>query len=96
MSLHEGAKSRDIVNSKYLEVFEVKVEYVQRICVITFSVCIYGRFFTELARDSVLSELLYACDLFLMNNTIDRCRKYSKNKKFLRAKDGKLRMQKAE
>ena len=69
MSLFEGAKTRIGVNSKLSEEFEVRVGMHQGSVLSPFIFAVVVDVVTELVREGVLSELLYADDLILMNDT---------------------------
>ena len=71
MSLHEGAKTTVGVDSELSEEFEVKVGMHQGSVLSPFLFEIMVNFVTELARECVLSEFLYADYLHLMSETIE-------------------------
>ena len=82
MSLYEGAKTRVKVDSEISEEFEVKVGMCQGSVLSPFLIAVVVDVVTELAREGVFGELLYADDLVLMSETIDGLRN-----KFLRWKE---------
>ena len=70
MSLYEGAKTRVRVDSELSEVFDVKVGMHQGAVLSPFLFAVVVDVVTEFARGIMLSELLYADGLVLMNETI--------------------------
>ena len=82
MSLYEGAKIRVRVNSELSEELEVKVGMHQGSVLSPFILAVVVDVVTEFARECALSELLYADDLVLMSETIER-----HGNKFLKWKD---------
>ena len=72
MSLYEGAKTRVRVDSELSERLEVKVGMHQGSVLSPFLLAVVVNVVIELAREGVLSELLYADDLVLMSETIER------------------------
>ena len=66
MSLHEGAKTRVIVDYELSEEFEVNAGMCQGSVLSPFLFALVIDVVTECARDSELNELLYADDLVLM------------------------------
>ena len=71
MSLYVRAKTRVRVDSELSEEFEVKVGMYQGYVRSTYLPVVMVDVITELARDGVLCELLYADDLILMSETIE-------------------------
>ena len=71
MSLHEGAKTKERVDSELSEEFEVKVGMHQGSVLSPFLFAVFVDVVTEFARRGALSELLYADDLVLMSETIE-------------------------
>ena len=67
MSLHEGVKTRVRVDSELSQKFDGKVETQQGSVPTTFLSAVVIDVVTELARERVLSELLYADYLELMS-----------------------------
>ena len=82
ISLYEGARMRDGVDSELSDEFEVEVETYQRSVLSPFLFAVVVDVVTEFARDGALSELLYADDLVQMSETIEGLRK-----KFLKWKE---------
>ena len=74
MSLYEGAKARVRVDSESSKKFEVKVGMHQRSVLSPFLLAVDADVVTEFGREGVLSELLYADDLFPMSEKIDGLR----------------------
>ena len=74
MSLYEGAKTRARVDSELSEEFEVKVGMHQGSVLSSFLFAFLVDVVIEFARERVLSELLFADDLVLMNETFKRLR----------------------
>ena len=74
MSLYEGVKSRDRVDSELSEEFEVKVRMHQGSVLSPFLFTVVVDAVTELAREGVHRELLYADYLVLMSETIEGIR----------------------
>ena len=72
-SLYEGAKTSVGVDSELSEEFEVKVGVYQG-SVLSHFFAVVVDFVTELAKEGVLSKLLYANDLVLMSKTIEELR----------------------
>ena len=70
MSLYELAKRRIIVDSELPDDVEVKVGMLIGSVLSTFLFTVVADVVTKLARDGVLSELLYADDLELMSEII--------------------------
>ena len=71
MSLYEGAKTRVRVDSELSDEFEVKVGMHQGSVLSPFLFALSVDVDTEFARESALSELLYAGDLILMSEIIE-------------------------
>ena len=85
MSLYEGVKWFRL-DSELSEEFVVKVCMHQEFVLSTFIFAVLVDVVTDLARESVLSQLLYADNLVLMSETIQGLRnKFFKWKEFLRA-----------
>ena len=82
MSLYEGAKTRVRVDSELSEEIEVKVGMHKGSVLSHFLFAVVVDVVTELAREGVLSKLLYADDLVLMSETIEELRN-----KFLKWKE---------
>ena len=74
MSLYVGAKTRVRVDSELSEQFEVKVGMHQGSVLSPFLFALVVDVVTEFAREGALSELLYADDLVMMSETIERLR----------------------
>ena len=74
MSLYDGAKTRVRLDSELSEEFEVKVWKHQGSVLSSFLPTVVVDVVTEFAREGALSELLYADDLVLMNETIEGLR----------------------
>ena len=74
MSLYEGAKMRVIVDSELSEEFEIKVGMHQGSVLSPFLFAVIVAVVTELAKEGVLSELLYADDLVPMSESIEGLR----------------------
>ena len=70
MSLYEGEKTRVRVDSELSDEFEVEVGMHQGSVLSPFLFTVVADVVTELAREGVLSELLYADDLVMMSETI--------------------------
>ena len=71
MSLHEGAKTWVRVDSELSDEFEAKVGMQQGPVLTPFLIAVVVDVVNSLAREGVLSELLYADDLILMCETIE-------------------------
>ena len=71
MSLHEGAKTRVRVDSELSEEVEVKAWVNQGSVLLPLLFADVVDVVTELAREGVQNELLYADDSVLMSETID-------------------------
>ena len=69
MSLNEGAKTRVGVDNELSEELEIKVGMHQGSVLSPFIFALVIDVVTEFAREGALSELLYADDLVLMNET---------------------------
>ena len=82
MSLYEGANTRVRLDSELSEEFEVKEGMLQGCVLSHFLLALVVDVVNEFAREGGLSELLYADDLVLMNETIKGLRN-----KFLRWKE---------
>ena len=74
MSLYEGAKKIVRVDSDLSEEFQVKVEMHNGSVLSPFLFAVVVDVVTEIAIEGALSELLYADDLILMNETNDGLR----------------------
>ena len=70
MNLYDGAKSRVRADSELSEVFDVKVGMHQGSVLSPFLFAVVVDVVTELAREGVLTGLLYADYLVLMSVTI--------------------------
>ena len=70
-SLYEGTKTRVRVNCELSEELEVKVGMHQEPVMSSLCFLVAVDVVTELAREGVLSELLYADDLVMMSKTIE-------------------------
>ena len=79
MIQYEGAKTRDRADSELSEEFDVEVAMYLGSAPSPFHFAVVVDFVTELARDGVISELLYVDDLVLMSDIIEGLR--NKNKK---------------
>ena len=71
MSLYEGAKTRDRVDSELSEELEVKVGMHQGFVLLHI---LFAAVVDVVIELGVLSELLYADDLVLMSETVERLR----------------------
>ena len=79
MCLYEEMKSRVRVDSELSEEFKIKVGMHQGFVPSPFLFVVVLDVVTELAGDGVLSELLYADDLFMMSEIIKGfCNKFMK------------------
>ena len=74
MSLYEGAKTRVRVDYELSEEFEDKVGMHEGSVLSPFLFAVVVDVVTELVREGVLSELLYAGDLVLMSEMIKEFR----------------------
>ena len=70
MSLHEGAKTRNGVDSELSAEVEVKVGMYQGSVLSPFLFAVVIVVVTEFAREGALSEILYADDLVLITDAI--------------------------
>ena len=70
MSLYEGAKTRVRVDYELSEEFDVKVGMYQASVLSPFLFTVVVDVVKVLARNSVLSQLLYANDLVLISKTM--------------------------
>ena len=71
-SLYEGTKTRVRVDCELSEELEVKVGMHQAPVMSSLCFLVAVDVIRELAREGVLSELLYADDLVMMSKTIER------------------------
>ena len=71
-SLYEGAKTGVRVDYELWEEFEVKVRMCQGSVLSPFLLAVVVDVITELATEGVLNESLYADDLILMSETINK------------------------
>ena len=71
ISQYDGAKTRVRMDSELSEKFEVNVRMYQGSVLSPFLFAVVVDVVSELAREGVLSELLYADDLVLMYETIE-------------------------
>ena len=74
ISLYEGARTRDRVDSELLDELIVRVGMHQGSVLPPFLFAVVVDVVTELSREGSLSELLYADDLVLMTETMDGLR----------------------
>ena len=77
MSLYEGEKTSVRADSDLSFEFEVKLGMHKGSVLSSFLLTLVVDVVTEFAREGVLSELLYADDLALMSETIERLRNKS-------------------
>ena len=80
-TLHQGVKARVKVNEELSEEYEIKVGIMyQRYVLPPFLLANVVDVVTELGREDVITELLYADDLLIMNKTTGGHRnKYGKS-----------------
>ena len=95
MSLYEGAKTSICVDSELSEEFEVEVGMHQLPVLTLFLFAIVVDVVTELARDGVLSELLYADILILMRERDEGLRNKCVSWKAFESKSLKVNLGKA-
>ena len=74
MSLHEGAKTRVRMDSELLEKLEVKVGMPQGSLSSPFLLALLVDVVTQFAREGASGEILYADDIVLMSETIEKIR----------------------